>query len=66
MLCTLTLGAMTNRKAAGIAAPKTEETRGSTGTDSRSPDDPEYFPFSITAGVEKGHKNRCVDHSVRF
>lgn len=22
---------------------------------------PPYFPFSITAGVEKGTKNRCVD-----
>ncbi|KAG8894983.1 hypothetical protein FRC00_008200 [Tulasnella sp. 408] len=48
----------TSTQAAGITALKAEETRSSNGTDPSPPDDPEYFPFSITAGVEKGHKNR--------
>lgn len=30
----------------------------------KSSSDEEYFPFSITAGIEKGAKNRCVDQPL--
>lgn len=30
----------------------------SSSTDQRMSEEPTYFPFSITAGIEKGHKNR--------
>ncbi|KAG8931720.1 hypothetical protein FRC01_000922 [Tulasnella sp. 417] len=40
-----------------LAAGKGDGTQDS-GPDQRSPGEPEYFPFSITAGIEKGHKNR--------
>ncbi|KIO25744.1 hypothetical protein M407DRAFT_24903 [Tulasnella calospora MUT 4182] len=44
-------------QAASMAALKSQDTRSSRGSNLKSPDE-QYFPFSITAGVEKGHKNR--------